>query len=83
MYSSRRGPLDGAKSTTACIMSLYVACKRILADFNLTVSTPTAKLPNLIPRLIFWLYGIWIIRSSVPMLVRTPDIHMVETTCDR
>ena len=30
----------------------------ILADFNLVVSTPTAKPPNLIPRQIFRLYGI-------------------------
>ena len=32
--------------------------KIILADFNLAVSTPTAKPPNLNPRQIFWLYGI-------------------------
>ena len=31
--------------------------KIILADFNLAVSTQTAKLPNLIPRQIFRLYG--------------------------
>ena len=30
----------------------------ILADFNLAVSTPTAKPPNLNPRQIFRLYGI-------------------------
>ena len=32
--------------------------KIILADFNLAVSTLTAKPPNLIPHQIFWLYGI-------------------------
>ena len=58
MYSLRRGALDRAKSTTACIMSLRVACKIILVDFNLAVSTLTAKLPNLIPCQIFRLYGI-------------------------
>ena len=31
----------------------------ILADFNLAVSTLTTKLPNLIPRQIFWLYGMF------------------------
>ena len=32
--------------------------KIILVDFNLAVSTPTAKPPNLIPHQIFRLYGI-------------------------
>ena len=30
----------------------------ILADFNLGVSNPTTKPPNLIPSQIYWLYGI-------------------------
>ena len=33
------------------------AAKIILANFNLAVSTPTAKPPNLNPRQIFRLYG--------------------------
>ena len=56
----RRGASGGAKHTTACIMSLRVACKLILADFNLAVSTPTAKFnsPSIqsIENLIFTLY---------------------------
>ena len=36
----------------------YVLRVKILADFNLAVSTLTAKLPNLIPCQIFRLYGI-------------------------
>ena len=51
MYSLRRGVLDGAKSATACIMSLRLQMK--LVDFNLAISTQTAKPPNLIP------YQIW------------------------
>ena len=46
MNNSCRGVLGGAKSATACITSLRVAGKIILADFNLAVSTLTAKLPN-------------------------------------
>ena len=47
MYSSHSGVPDGAKSATTCMTSLY---EIILADFNFAVSTPTTKLPNLIPR---------------------------------
>ena len=54
MYSLHRGAPDGAKSATACIMSLCVMFKLILLDFNLGVSILTAKLPNLIQ--IFRLY---------------------------
>ena len=54
MYSSRRGVLGGAKSATTCIT---LQEKIILADFNLAVSTKTAKPPYLIPHQIFWLYG--------------------------
>ena len=39
-----KGCRMGPKSATACIASLHVACKIILVDFNLMVSTPTAKL---------------------------------------
>ena len=46
MYSLRKGAPDKAKSATACIVSLCIACEIILADFNLAVSTSTAKLPN-------------------------------------
>ena len=54
---------DGSKSATACITSLCItslciAYEIVLVDFNMAVSTLTAKLPNLIPRLIFQLYGI-------------------------
>ena len=42
MYSLHRGALDRAKSATACITSLHIACKIILADFNSAVSIPTA-----------------------------------------
>ena len=38
-------------------MSLHIQYEIILADFNLEVSTLTDKLPNLIPRQIFRLYG--------------------------
>ena len=41
-----RGELDGAKSATACNTSLSVVYEKTLADFDLAVSTPTAKLPN-------------------------------------
>ena len=58
MYSSRKGSLDRANSTTTCITSLHVVYKIILADFNLAVSMSTAKLPNLILCQIFRLYGI-------------------------
>ena len=37
-----------------CNYTLWV---KILVDFNLAVSTPTAKPPNLFPRQIFRLYG--------------------------
>ena len=58
MYSSHRGVPGGAKSATPCITSLRLLwAKIILADFNLAVSTQTAKPPNLIPRQIFQLYG--------------------------
>ena len=52
-----RGVLDGTKSATTCTMSLHVAYEIILADFNLAVSTLTAKSQNIIPHQIFWLYG--------------------------
>ena len=57
MYNLCAGALDGAKSATACIMSLWLAYEILLADFNLAVSTPTAKPSNLILRQIFQLYG--------------------------
>ena len=61
MYSSRRGTPGGAKSATACITSLRtLQAEIILVDFNLAVSTQTAKPPNLIPRQIFRLYGTYI-----------------------
>ena len=40
---------DEAKSATACITPLRVAYEITLPDFNLVVSIPTAKPPNLIP----------------------------------
>ena len=45
---------------TALLYALHhymLQAKIILVDFNLVVSTLTAKLPNLIPRQIFQLYG--------------------------
>ena len=39
MYGLCRGVPDGAKSVTACIMSVRVVCEIILAGFNLAVST--------------------------------------------
>ena len=57
MYSSSRGAPGGMKSVIACIVSLRVAGKIILANFNLAVSTLTVKPPNLIPRQIFQLLG--------------------------
>ena len=57
MYSSCRRVLSGAKNATACIMSLRVLQATIMVDFNLAVSTQTAKPSNLIPRQIFRLYG--------------------------
>ena len=55
VWGRRAGP-----SATASITSLSTADKSsiILVDFNLTVSTPTAKPATLIPRQIFQLYGI-------------------------
>ena len=44
MYSRHRGA--GPSNITS--LTLCVLVKIILADFNLAVSTPTAKLPNLI-----------------------------------
>ena len=38
-----------------------------LTDFNLAVEKHTAKLPNLIPRQIFRLYGMQIIIISLPI----------------
>jgi len=46
--SLRRWVPGGTKSTTACITLLHVAAKIILADFNMAVSTLTAKPPNFI-----------------------------------
>ena len=45
------------------VLRIAGAANIILADFNLAVSTPTAKLPNLNPHQIFRLYGIF----SVPL----------------
>ena len=57
MYSCVEGQPDWTKSITACIASLRIAKYIILTDFNLAVSTLTAKPPNLIPHQIFWLYS--------------------------
>ena len=52
--------VEGARRGQECycmhyIITHYRRAKIILVDFNLAVSTPTAKLPNLIPCQIFWL----------------------------
>ena len=52
MYSWHRELLHAL-----CHYALRV--KIILADFNLAVSSPTAKQPNKVPCQIFWLYGIY------------------------
>ena len=74
MYSLRKGAPGGAKSATACIMSLRVAgagaAEIILEDFNLAVSTPTAKPPNLNPHQI-----------SRSMIVCYTIVHSVTLTC--
>ena len=63
------------KSAIACIESLRVASKIILANFNLAVTTLTAKPPNLIPHQIFQLYGNydfcapWQITSAIDLCV--------------
>ena len=63
-----RGVLDRVKSATASITSLSIAYEIILADFNLLVSTPIAKLPNFTPHQIFWLY------STLPHIVSSINL---------
>ena len=41
--------------------------KIILADFNLAVSTPTAKPPNLIPHQLLWLY-VYVVKFTLHYL---------------
>ena len=58
MYSLRRGVPGGEPRALLHALRHYaLQAKIILADFNLVVSTQTAKPPNLIPRQIFRLYG--------------------------
>ena len=59
MYSLRRVAAGGggARALLHALRHYALWVKIILADFNLAVSTLTAKPPNLIPRQIFWLYG--------------------------
>ena len=54
MYILCRGALGRAKSATACITPLHVAGENNIG--HLTVSTRTAKPPDLIPCQIFRLY---------------------------
>ena len=42
------------------VLRIAGAANIILADFNLAVSTPTTKPPNLNPRQIFRLYGTYV-----------------------
>ena len=58
MYSLRKGVPGGAKCALQHLIRVAGAAKIILADFNLAVSTPIAKPPNLNPCQIFRLYGI-------------------------
>ena len=58
MYSLRKGALGGAKCVLQHLIRVAGAAKIILADFNLAVSTPIAKPPNLNPCQIFRLYSI-------------------------
>ena len=70
-----RGVPDGAKSTTACFMVLHTKL------FNLAISTPTTKPPNLIPHPIFRLYGIYFaIHSSLFKLLT--NITVFFTCCE-
>ena len=77
MHSSRRGVPGGAKSATACITSLHVWVKIILA-----VSTLTSKLPNLIPRQIFRLYGSYcgLIIKTKPSCITECNINLLNST---
>ena len=51
------GRRAGPRALLHALHHYALRVKIILADFNLAVSTPTAKPPNLIPRQIFRLYG--------------------------
>ena len=77
MHSSHRGVPGGAKSATACITSLHVWVKIILA-----VSTLTSKLPNLIPRQIFRLYGSYcgLIIKTKPSCITECNINLLNST---
>ena len=70
------------KSTTACITSLCGACEILLADFNLAVSTLTARPPNLIPHQIFQLYNIKLLTQyEAASLINTG--HHFDSSCPK
>ena len=48
----------------------YMHAEKSLADFNLAVERHTAKLPNLIPRQIFRLYSMRIVRACKIITIR-------------
>ena len=54
MYSSREG---ASRVLLHALCHYMLQIKMILEDFNLAVSSPTAKPPNLTSRQIFQLYG--------------------------
>ena len=55
----------GPRVLVHALRHYMLQAKIMLADFNLAVSTQTAKLPNLIPHQIFQLYGIKILTRSL------------------
>ena len=66
MYSSHKEVSGRAKSAHYAITRC--GRKTVLADFNLAVSSPTAKLPHLIPRPIVRLYGTWNVDTVLNIL---------------
>ena len=61
MYSSLEGRRAGLRALLHALHRYMLRAKIILVDFNLVVSTPTVKPPNLISRQIFRLYGNFVI----------------------
>ena len=59
MYSRVKGRWVEPRALLHALRHYALRTKITLADFNLAVSTPTTKLPNLIPRQLFRLYGMY------------------------
>ena len=60
------------------LQALRHSAKIILADFNLPVSILTAKLPNLIPRQIFRLYGMSCLHAQC--VYNSSHVYIVKCT---